>query len=306
MSYRPQLIINEDNDLTLIATDDRDIVARPDAAGTVTIYDGTDVWAGWVADDPPAQPAVDTALGAAASARARELTIVTTGFVVGGLYSLKNHYGIREPVVVRGLSSSLGKIQTLDPIHEDQTTASRLQDPRLIVSLLAADLAEVKRGLRAVFTYAIDGVTVRRSVYFDVVRQQWQIPLSEDDIERHWPGWGALCRTPARHTQLVQGARSELYRIVRQWGTYPDLLRDPSESSDALCYLAIRAALSSPNSGADPGDITTIESRLSAALSALHGSGWIDSDDDLVLDEDSSLDGDSGETGPRIPWLRVI
>jgi len=271
------------------------IEGRPDDAAELSVYDGTAEWAGWTAGDPVVLQTYQQALTATAEKRARSVAVTSTGLRLTQRVSLRSHKGQREIVGIDGVYSGGADLDRPIPWQCLTTgSASYLEDPWLIAAISADDLTTVTRNLRAVWTYTVDSVEYRKTSFFDVVRQGYDVPVGSEEISEIYEPWPDLVQSPSRTAALARGARSELESIVDGWGKEVDLIRDPYELVRAVALICVRNVLGS-SASIDEKRLAHVEKRLVAELGRLQEKRlWYDADDDLVAGP-TSTDGGSFE-----------
>lgn len=263
----------------------------PDSAATLTIY--TSASGELEGESWPATVTLSTATTtttATANIHTDSLTVADESNFVVDERAMINFEGQRLEVVVRAKSSlTLELDQELSStIVSGATVASH----RLTYALTAAQNATLRRRLRAVWSYEVDSVPRTHQQYFSVVREPFNIALTEEDIESHDFAFGEYADRRGAWKKLIHGSHNDVERMLRALQLSPDLVRDRDSLKDALIF-----SLLSKFYGSTPGQMERSEKWKSDCQQAVRDMSeartWYDVDDD----HDAGADGVSTSEG---------
>jgi len=261
---------------------------RADAAASLTIFKSKDVELATAGSWPEtvALDTVDTSLSVAALKGARQVTLASgTGVVVGRHYLIGDSFGREYEVRVEGVDGN--DVKTEQPLRIDIASAfSTFKGHDIRFALDATHLSEREREVRAVWTYAVGGDTFTEDQVFDIVRQPFQVSITEEDIERVWMGFGEAAARSNRWKVLIEGARNTLDNALRSRQVLPDLVRNPDALRLTLVYMFL-SMWEESRFQTDRADMW--RKRLDTEFAAFMSSHeWYDVDDDLNVDDGAS------------------
>jgi hypothetical protein len=258
---------------------------RPDSNASLDVYKGQAVWGEGTWPATITLPPFSQNLTATASAGDTEVTVgSTSGLVRGHRFMLKNAFAQQEEVTVDGFDATT--IKLVDPIQYDQTTSSTIKAHRLTQALTSGNTANRERNLRALWSYTVDSVDYVTEQYFDIVRQPFEIKITERDLEAF--GGAQLIGTLPREqlNAYIEGGHRTLEMMLRGDQIEPDLVRNPDDLRDALAHLVLEAVAQAQGSLGPDGRNRAFERHKQLAAVAYAGymssRSWYDADDDLV------------------------
>jgi hypothetical protein len=255
---------------------------RPDSSATLNIYTGGDSLLTGTFPATVALDSVSTTINASASKGATAVSLASgTGVVVGRRYIIKTAKGQRVEVVARGIDgTTLSLDQRLSVAVE---SGDAFDGHRLAYSLSAAQNGELRRRLRAVWSYDVDGEAQDWQTYYSVVREPFRIPLSESDIETRSHNFGEYTDRFASWRRLIPGAHDEIAEMLIVEQHDPDLIRDRDGLKTAIIYCLLSLFFESI-----PGEFVRADrmmTRCEKAVSrVIKGKTWYDEDHDQVVD----------------------
>jgi hypothetical protein len=201
-------------------------------------------------------------------------------FKTGRKYWVKNITGELHQIRLRGLAGS--NLYLDQPLSFTFEGGSTVASARYAFDLTAAQNGTLRRRLRAVWSYDVDSVTVYLQQYYSVVREPFQLDITEEDIERHDPAFGEYADSLNNWTKLVHGAHDDIERKLRARQLCPDLLRDRDGLRDALIFQLLgKYYLSIP--GQDMRSRAWLKMADLAIDDVLKARSWYDADDDHVV-----------------------
>lgn len=255
----------------------------PDGAATVTIYTGGD---GELEGDTwPATVALGSASTTTTAAATQQSETLPVGdasaFSAGGRYWI-NDSGQRVEVEVRKKSGST--LYLTQPLPFTVSSGATIASGRYAYSLSATQTATLRRRLRAVWSYEVDSEAVSHTQYFSVVREPFDISLTEDDIEAHDHNFGEYAGSRGQWRRLIEGAHHDVERALRRKQLTPDLVKDRDGLKDALIFYLLSKFYRSL-----PGQLERAEAwRISgdrAIEDVFDARTWYDADDDNTVSD---------------------
>ena len=266
----------------------------PDSSATLTIYEGTSAVGGETWPYTVSLSSATTTLTAGADRHADELTVADeSNFVADQRYFIE-YLGQRLEVVVRKIDTN--KLYLDQPLSDAIPSGATIASHRLTYSLSASQNANLRRRYRAVWSYAVDGVNRTHQQYYSVVREPFNIDLTEEDIEEHDFSFGEYTDNRGAWKKLTEGAHKDVERKLRALQLSPDLIRDRDGLKDALIFCVL-----SKFYGSIPGQVERAEMYATKAQDAIKDVSdartWYDVDDDHNAGSDgvSTSEGEGGQ-----------
>lgn len=294
-----QITLNSTEDLVFYPPDDH----APSSA-TLTLKD---VNGGELAGTWPAtvnRDNVNTTLTAQASQAARMLTLdVITNIIPDTTYILAIPDGRRFRVKVVGVNPSTKQVYLDQPITATAASGSLFVGLAYRYAMTAPATAAVLRRCSALWSYAINGKTVQEKQRFDIVRDPWELRITESDVEEYDHVFGETAGSSNRWQSLIPGVSADIMRRLESRKIYADLIKDRDMLKRAGCLLLLSRFY-----GARPGDDSQklsdkwMKQFDSAYISLLDADMWYDVNDNDRLGQ--STNGavptiDSSENEPR-------
>jgi len=273
------------------------------SAATLTLYtEGDATFSGetWPLDVAPSASTTTDAQLAENSGYALSVASVV-GFVRTQRYMVVLPTGEPKEIRLRGIDTSSSDLVLDELLDFAIPSGSTVASHRLTYTLNASQTATKRRRCRAVWSYTVDGVAHVHQEFFDIVREPFVIPITEEDIEKHDASFGENAGDAQRWKKLIPGAHDEIERKLRAMQIDPDEIRDRDAIKDALIFsILAKASMKQPLVSKGWKDM-----RDEALKDFQEARSWIDSDDDGRVDGvDTDNDHSDGifYDNDRDPW----
>lgn len=293
----------------------------PDSSASLTIYtSGTSELTGsWPAT--VTLTSATTTLSSAASRYAESVAVVDgSSFVVGQRYTINDNGQLLEVRISRIDSNTLYLDQ---PLSFDVASGATIASHRYTYSLTTTHTANLRRRLRAVWSYDVDSIAHAHHQYFSIVNEPFTISLSEEEIEAHDLAFGEYADPNGAWKKLIGGAHDEIERMLRSRQLSPDLIRDRDGLKDALIFCFLSKFYGSAPGQRERADMW-LERCVNTVAQVIESRAWYDVDDDHdggnedsdmiydingtalgTLDDDGRLDTSGSELGAPVSYARV-
>lgn len=289
-----QITLNSTEDLIFYPPEDY----APSTA-SLTIKDATNAdlsgtWPATVARD-----AVTTTLTVAASQGARALTLDTISNIIPDTtYLLGIPDGRKFRVRVIGVNAATKQVFLDQPLTAPAATSSTFTGLAYRYTMTTGATAAVSRRCAAIWTYTVHGKTVTEKQRFDIVRDPWELRLTESDIEEYDHLFGETSGSSNRWQSLIGGVSADIMRKLEARKIYADLIKDRDLLKKSACMLLLARFY-----GSRPGDDS--QKIADKWMKAFENSYTTLLDADLWYDrnDNGSLDGGSGTTGTTVPVI---
>lgn len=248
----------------------------PDGAASLTIYTSGDATlTGETWPYSATLTSASTTLSAAASRYAENISATDGSAFVARTqrYMISDGGQIQEITISRKSSNTLYLDQ---PLAAAVANGATLASHRYTYSLSTTQTATLRRRLRAVWSYAVGGVSYSHTQYFSIVREPFDIYLTEEDIEEHDLEFGQYVDDSGAWRKLIEGAHNDVERMLRAKQLSPDLIRDRDALRDAVIFGVLsKIYQKQPERAAAWG--AKVEQAITNAIDART---WYDADDD--------------------------
>lgn len=197
---------------------------RPDADGACTVFisGSAPLVSGLTATVDPAS----TSLTVTAEINSRRLDVASAAnFKINNSYVLANQDGRTQRVQVAAKGPSALFLDELTEF-EMQAPSSTVKAHRLTVTIPAENTTIRYRRLRADFSYAVDGVTYYKSVYFDIVSEPFYLGVDERFIEDIYPDFGQAVGGLGIGAKIIRSGERFVWAFLEGLGKDPDEVRD--------------------------------------------------------------------------------
>jgi len=166
------------------------------------------------------------------------LVDVITGVIRGETYLLTLPNGVTKQVRVNGVSAN--QILIDEPLSFVVPVGSVIQGIKYSQALNTTVTANVKRRVRAKWTYTVNSRAKTVSQEFDIVITPFQIDISERDIENLDHNFGEVTSGSDKWRSLIPGCVRDLGRWLESRKIYLDLIKDTGLFKDCVsaCILA--------------------------------------------------------------------
>lgn len=253
----------------------------PDGAVSLSLFDDSGTAWGDTANPISLTPDATTETITAAVVRGNDtLTIASpTGFVKGRYYIviLADGYWFECRVLAVGTTSL-----TLDEgVPVEVPANSTIRGYRCAHTLTANELDTVKRNIKALYTYQIDGQNVQHIERFDCVRDPFKVAISLAHMRREAADFGDFGGAANRWRTYIDGAHGEVDENLRARGVYPDQLQNREALRTAIvCGVLVRLHRAVQNPLAESYRAAMND----AIVNAIAGGPGVDTDDDGASD----------------------
>jgi hypothetical protein len=227
----------------------------------------------------------NTTTSASASEGGMSLTLTSaTGFSAGERYWVQTTTGQRFEIKAVGIAVST-KILYLDqPLRVAVPSGSAIASAKYTYTLTSAQNGELWRRYRAVWSYTVSGVARTATQYYSVVREPFNILISEEDLEKHDPVIGEYLDRYNAWSKLIPGAHEDIERMLAARQLYPDLIRDRDGLKHALIFR-ILGKFHISISGQESRGERWLKMSEQAIEDVLKSRAWYDADDDHTVSE---------------------
>lgn len=230
-----------------------------DASPTLTISDdGGTLWTG--SPETIAQASSpSTTLSADANEGAVTLSVADgSSFVPGRRYLVSRANGIKFEVTVRAKTSTTLELD--DALSEKCLSGDTIRDWAVRRTLTTTETALVKRNIKALYKYLVNGESLSYEQRFDIVKAPFYFAITEQDIREKAPDWNSFKSRTANWRPLIKAAHDDIDQAIRLGGLYPDRIahRDILKSAVVNALLArIHRGAGSPLESSYRDDMTT-------------------------------------------------
>lgn len=250
----------------------------PDADATLTIYtSGNSTLAGSSWPVTVSLSTATTTLSALAAQYAESLALTdATNFAAGERYYINDGGQLLEVKASRKSSNTLYLDQ---PLSFGVASGATIASHKLAFALSTTHTATLRRRLRAVWSYEVDGVAYSHQQYFSVVNEPFELAITEEDIEGHDLAFGEYTDDRGAWRKLIDGAHDEVERMLRARQLSPDLIRDRDGLRDALIFCLLGKWYMGAPGQRERAEMWQTKAERAIAQ-VIEARGWYDVDDD--------------------------
>ena len=212
----------------------------------------------------------------------------TTNFRRGRTYQLIDAHGSRHAVQVDGVDAGDSTLRLGQTFNDDLPIGTPITAIRYVYQLGAGLTATAGRGLRADWSYMVDGEHVIRTTRFDIVAEPFVLNPTHLEIAGQDPKSGGRLGSIDEQRGLALGAMQRIQADLEVHNMHADLIRNRNVLSLAGVFAMLAAFYGSDTQSLKVSERFNKNYRhyLGAAIK---GNPQYDSDDDQVVTTDFSV-----------------
>lgn len=260
------------------------------ASLTITLATGSAL-GGFVWPQTVNRDSASTATSSASTRGTRTLTVsAVTDFIPDETYLLGIPDGRKFRIKLIGVNATAKQLFFDQPFPVDVPIGATVTGLAYRFTLNTTATSDVRRRIGAVWTYTVNGKSIRENQRFDIVRDPWILDLSESDLEKQDHCFGETAGNANRWQSLISGVGEYIQLFLEKRKIYADLVKDRDYLKTAAAYLLLSRFY-----GNRPGDDSQkisdkwkkeAETYLTNITSA---DIWYDSNDNGTLSDDTSV-----------------